>query len=360
MTEPAAALPPLDQRIAVPERPTVPRHPDVAEWRPATEADVDALMVLMRALDGADHPTWTTAREEVADQFDTPYLDPSTDSLIGLDGDGRVVAVAWAEIAPGRETRVQAYAFGGVHPELRGRGVGRQVMEWTAERCLQRLAETRSTLPAWLLVYEEESNTAAIRLAERRGMRVERYFTSMERVLADPIPDIPIAEDLRVVAYTPALAEAARAARNDAFRDHWGSQPSAPERWQQFVGGEQFRDDLSFVVIEPADADGPGVTDVLGVPVRIVAFALGSVNEDDWEVQGFSSVYISLIGVARHRRRQRLAPAAMAALLRAARDAGLERAVLDVDTASPTGAHTLYEGMGFRPTERSVALVEEF
>lgn len=99
---------------------------------------------------------------------------------------------------------------------------------------------------------------------------------------------------------------------------------------------------------------------MLGVPVRIVAFALGSVNEEDWEVQGFSSVYIDLIGVARHRRRQRLAPAAIAALLRAARDAGLERAILDVDTASPTGAHTLYEGMGFRPTERTVALVEEF
>ena len=38
--------------------------------------------------------------------------------------------------------------------------------------------------------------------------------------------------------------------------------------------------------------------------------------------------------------------------------AGLERAVLDVDTASPTGANTLYEGLDFHATERSVALVE--
>ena len=204
MTENASpSLLPLDQRITAPERPAVPRHPDVAEWRPATEGDIDALMVLMRALDTADHPTWTTAREEVADQFDTPFIDPVADSLIGLDGDGRIVALAWAELAPGRETRVQAYAFGGVHPELRGRGIGRQVLEWAAQRCLQRMAETRSTLPAWLLVYEEESNTAAIRLAERRGMRVERYFTSMERVLADPIPDISIADDLRVVGLYP-------------------------------------------------------------------------------------------------------------------------------------------------------------
>ncbi|HWI31632.1 MAG TPA: GNAT family N-acetyltransferase [Microbacterium sp.] len=353
-------LPPLDERITAPARPTVPEHPDVAVWRPAAEADIDALMVLARAMDRADHPTWVTAREEVADQFDTPYLDPATDSLVGLDADGRAVATAWASLAPGRETRVQAYAMGGVHPELRARGIGRQVLRWSAERCLQLMAATRSTLPAWLLVYADEPNTAAIRLAERRGMRIERYFAGMARPLSDPIPDIAIAENMRVVAYAPEFADAARFARNDAFRDHWGSQPSAPERWQQFVGGELFRGDLSFVIVENVDAGAPGATDALGDPVRVVAFALGSVNEEDWAAQGFSSVYIDLIGVVRDRRGQRLAPAVIAALLRAARDAGLERAILDVDTASPTGANTLYEGMGFSAVERSVALVEEF
>ena len=34
-----------------------------------------------------------------------------------------------------------------------------------------------------------------------------------------------------------------------------------------------------------------------------------------------------------------------------------EKAVLDVDTASPTGADALYEGLGFVADERSVALV---
>ena len=45
------------------------------------------------------------------------------------------------------------------------------------------------------------------------------------------------------------------------------------------------------------------------------------------------------------------------ALLRSARDAGLDKAVLDVDTESPTGANSLYGRLGFTPTERSVALV---
>jgi hypothetical protein len=38
-------------------------------------------------------------------------------------------------------------------------------------------------------------------------------------------------------------------------------------------------------------------------------------------------------------------------------DAGWKKAVLDVDTASPTGADALYEGLGFVADERSVALV---
>jgi mycothiol synthase len=34
--------------------------------------------------------------------------------------------------------------------------------------------------------------------------------------------------------------------------------------------------------------------------------------------------------------------------------------VLDVDTASKTGAHTLYERLGFRATQRQQALVRRF
>jgi ribosomal protein S18 acetylase RimI-like enzyme len=47
----------------------------------------------------------------------------------------------------------------------------------------------------------------------------------------------------------------------------------------------------------------------------------------------------------------------IAETLAAIAEAGLEKAVLDVDTESPTGAHTLYEGLGFTATERSLALV---
>lgn len=70
-----------------------------------------------------------------------------------------------------------------------------------------------------------------------------------------------------------------------------------------------------------------------------------------------TNAYIDLIGVVRAHRRRGIAPLVIAGTLGAIGAERLERAVLDVDTASPTGANSLYEGLGFVATERSVALV---
>ncbi|MFT4215351.1 MAG: hypothetical protein QM622_11325 [Microbacterium sp.] len=71
----------------------------------------------------------------------------------------------------------------------------------------------------------------------------------------------------------------------------------------------------------------------------------------------FTTMLRDLIGVVRDQRRRGLAPPVISATLQAIAAAGLEKAVLDVDTASPTGANTLYEGLGFAAAERSIAFV---
>jgi mycothiol synthase len=340
---------PLSARVTAPSTLPRPSHPDVATWRAASADDVDAILATQKRIDAADHPTWVTPREEIAEDFESAHIDPSSDTLLALAEDGTVLAWGVTSLGPGQDTRVQSYAMGGVHPEWRGRGIGRELFAWQIARSQQQLASSDRTLPGWTLAYQEEANAGAIALMARFGLRLERYFTSMERIVADDIPDIVLPEGIRVVPFTTDLAEATRLARNDAFRDHWGSQPTVPERWAQFVGSESFRADLSWVAVEDDGGND-----------RVVAFALSTVNEEDWEVQGFSSGYVALIGVTRDRRGRRLAPASIAALLRSYRDAGLEKAILDVDTASPTGANTLYADMGFVATTRELAFVAEY
>ncbi|MDN3496528.1 GNAT family N-acetyltransferase [Planococcus sp. APC 4015] len=328
------------------ESPRFPRHPDVAQWRPATIDDLDDLTELVHAANKVDHPSYLTPREEIAETFESSWIEPERDTLIARDGAGRAVAVGTVVVHPAREAHLHAYLQGVVHPDARGRGIGREVLRWEHERAREALAALDSLHPAAVFVYAEEGDVGARHLAGRLGMREERWFATMVRDLAADVPEVvPTGGPVELVAYDPTRKEAVRLARNDAFRDHWGSLETPPERWSQFIDGPFLRPDLSWLAVEDD---------------RVVALALGSVNEEDWAQQGYTSVYVDLIGVVRDRRGRRLAPAVIAALLRASRAAGLEKVVLDVDTESSTGANSLYEGLGFVAAERMVALVARY
>ena len=344
---------PLSERIAAAqgEEPVAvhppaegPRHPQIC-WRPATVADLDAMHASIAAADRVDHPTWVTPREDLADIFELSHVDAERDTILALTPDGAVIAQGWAFVHPVREGELHAYLQGAVHPDWRRQGIGTELIGWLYARCLELLSETGSSAGAAIFQYVEDGNADAAALGERLGLRTERWFTSMQRGLAATIASPLDVDGVEFVAYTPDRAADALAARNDAFRDHWGSLPNTPERWAQFVGGPFLRPDLSTLALQGG---------------RIVAFCLASVNEEDWVTLGASNTYIDLIGVVRDQRRRGLAPAVIARTLAAAKEAGLEQAVLDVDTASPTGANTLYERLGFRATQRQRALVRRF
>lgn len=326
-------------------RPALPQHPDISAWRPAGRSDIDALVALSRAMDPFDNPHRVTSRDEIADEFDHEWIDMADDSLLALASDGSVVAFAMVVLSPSRDVAVYSYVFGGVHPEWRGRGIGRLVLSWSLERSDQQLASVENDAPKSSRAYVDERNPTAARLFERFGFSVARYFTIMERDLADPVDDIDEPQGVRLVQYGPEYADRTREARNDSFRDHWGSLETVPSMWQQFVGGTHFRDDLSVIAV---DDDG-----------RVVGFTLAEVDEESWGVQGFTSAYIALVGTVREWRGRRLAPALLAAALSRIQAAGLERATLEVDTASPTGALGLYERQGFVATTRELAYVRE-
>ena len=140
-------------------------------------------------------------------------------------------------------------------------------------------------------------------------------------------------------------ADRIRAARDDAFRDHWGSQPTTDEGWASAMGQPTVRFDLGMLAL---DGD------------EVAGFVLTDVYPDDFESQGYRGGYIPLVVVRRAWRRRGVAPALLAAVFRAHRAEGFEKVALDVDSENPSGALGLYTGMGFVPESRSVAFVEEF
>jgi mycothiol synthase len=335
--------PPLSERVDAPVE-LQPAPVAGVAWRPANPEDVDPVVALMGAMARVDHPDWAETREDVEQEFTRSWVDLARDGLVG-EIDGELVAFGLVIAPPDPQTIVRSILDGGVHPAFRGRGIGRSLLAWQEGRARQQLAASDRALPGWIYATTQDRSERANRLFERSGFRVERYFWQLERVLADPIPQLEMPAPLTITNPTVDQGEAIRLARNDAFRDHWGSQPTGVEQWEGFMTLPSRRLDLSFLALDGEE---------------VVGFVIAETTESDWELQGFSGSYIALVGVVSRWRRRGVAPALLAASLLASRDAGLERAVLDVDSESPTGALGLYTGMGFAAVSGSRAHIMAF
>lgn len=335
----------LSSRVPVDGPPRIPSSNGVS-WRPATSADIDSITALFVEAGRIDHPSYSTSREDVADEFDRSSVVLDKDSIVGIDGAGETVAFGMAISSDARDTLVRSYLFGTVSPSFRDRGIGRQLAAWLDGRALEQLASAEEPLPGWIMVYLESRESAAMGIFERLGYAPARYFFEMRRDLPEPIAEVAAPDDITVRLATSEEWAAIRIARNDSFRDHWGSQPTTVEDWTTFGSKTTLRLDLSFVAV--AD-DG-----------TIGGFVVTEVREGDWVGQGFTSAYIDLVGTTRAFRGRGIAPALLARALRACAEAGLDKAVLDVDAENPTGALALYERAGFRQAERTVALTRVF
>ncbi|MFJ4107816.1 GNAT family N-acetyltransferase [Oerskovia enterophila] len=377
-TEPSAppALAPIAERVAAPAHLPLPEV-DGLVWRSLTLADAPALFALTAAVEEHDRHPFRTSLEETEEMFEGEWRDLARDTLVGLDADGEPRAYASVDTRPGDASVVRAFVQGAVHPRWRGRGVGRQVLAWSTGRARQLLAASGKELPARIAGYVQDGDAPECRLFEAAGYTANRYYSTLRRDLSLPVPEVALGDGLRVVPWSPELDEATRLAHNDAFRDHWGSEPATPESWVH--GRSMFAPEWSVLVVDDAapaagaaedagsaseapDGAAPAASTAPdGVAPRastgggpvVAGYLLSGRYEQDWPVAGYSSGYTETLGVRREYRGRRIALALLSAGMTAYQAGGVEYAELDVDTENPSGAHGLYASLGYEKKDGS-------
>ncbi|MDA3806018.1 MULTISPECIES: GNAT family N-acetyltransferase [Clavibacter] len=349
-----------DSSTTMPDAPSstapvpLPEGPDGITWRPMSPDDVDALVELMGDVADADHPEHRATREEIAMAQGFSFVDLARDTIVAVDVDGRLVAEGVAVVKPDDEAVVRANVSGSVRPDARRRGIGGRLLDWQVARATRTLEtaqpapHVREPVPTRMGSEVSVDSAGAVALLESRGFTPGRYFIEMHRDLAEELPDVAAPEGLRLVPVTPEWSERTRLAKNEVFRDHWGSEPVSVERWEAYASLPTARHDLSVIAVT---GDGEDAV--------VAGFALAEVYPDNWDAAGYSSAYIALVGVRREFRGRRLAQALLSTALAGFRAEGLQRAVLDVDSDSPTGALGLYEHLGFTEASRSAVYERE-
>jgi mycothiol synthase len=290
-----------------------------------------------------EKPVWFEHRPELEQLMASRKNPPEGNTVLGFDPDG--VPRAYARITKNADSD-KAYGFGCVDPRWQRRGVGSALLGWLEARARQRFSEDAAVgeapVSALLRIHNEQQHEHQAALFTTRGYEVVRYFNEMHRPLTRPLPEVILGPELELVTMRPELSEAVRLAHNDAFRDHWGSEPKDDESWGFVVNDPQARPDLSAVVLERSTG-------------KVAGYQLAAHDPESAVTRGFSEGYTNLLGVRRKFRGRGVARALLADAMRRFAADGLDIASLDVDSENPTGALALYLKMGYKPVNKSLA-----
>lgn len=315
---------------------------DGLKWRPARESDAGAIVALQDACFEVDGG-FREVESEVLDRWGTDQCNVAEDSLVAVKADGTVAAVVWSYVPSIATSKWRAFHDNYVHPEYRSTELSEFVYDWWEARCRQRLESKNDGLPRylWSVVYDWQSGR--IELLESRGYEAMRYFDELARNLSDPVDSEALPQGISVRTFDDALLSDSLRVHNSAFADHWGSQPVSDGRWAQ--NEHEFH--LSAASFVAYDGNEP------------VSYLMSAAFPHDFDDKGRREVWVEGLGTIRSHRKRGIASALVCLAMEEYKRLEMEFVVLGVDSASPTGAHHLYEALGFVQDRRSIAYVKD-
>ena len=160
-----------------------------------------------------------------------------------------------------------------------------------------------------------------------------------------PVPETPAGYTLST--WDGVDPEELRETHNRVFVTHPGFTPWSSEMWVQWVAGSRaLRPSLSLLLRDETGA--------------VAAYVQSDEYDAVQQATGIREAYVAKVGTVPEHGRRGLAGTLLRIAMQRYREAGFERASLDVDSENPSGALGIYERAGFRTELRWTDYVGEF
>ncbi|HWV23867.1 MAG TPA: GNAT family N-acetyltransferase [Thermomicrobiales bacterium] len=300
-------------------------------------SDLDVLGNMHRTAAIVDRVDPVSARERIPDANELARVFPldrtigNPDFILAIVNDEIVgyVHVLW-RWNEAQGVRVYLH-LGLVHPEWRGQGIGRLLVQKARERIRELAREDDAESSAVIATNVSSTEARAKRLMDSEGYAVVRSLSDMA---ARPVPiqrDRPLASGIRISELGAEDARAAYAAWKDAYSDS----PLATEESEADFDGFRhpwFDGSGSFRVLGAVYGG-----EVAGLVVSQQRNGVGVIHE---------------VVVRKAYRRRGIASALLIDSLNALIDAGVTQNRLFTDADNGSGARSLYESLGFREVKR--------
>jgi mycothiol synthase len=329
----------VGDRVPLPDPRLAPPIPGIRARFFRDDADYEPLAELIAAAMTADGvPYQPTAANLRIDMESNDGSDRFEDVVL-VEVDDRVVAVTSVERMV-RDDVPMYKVEGEVRPDLRRRGIGRWLFDWSIERSRARAAREDPGVAVKLTSFVEDAAVGTRAMLTQAGFVPVRHFFLMRRDALDDIPDAPLPDGLEIRPVEVAHRRAIIEAENEAFRDHWGHHEMTESTITKTFARPEVDTDLWVVAWDGEE---------------IAGVSQNWIWPEENERLGVARGWLEHISVRRAWRRRGLARAITAASLVRFRDAGMTEAMLGVDSENPNGALGLYEGLGFEVSSRAAA-----